>query len=298
MNAQYTEIINSKRPGFSESPYSIGTNVYQFETGFFYRNSDNPSILSNPNTYGSDLYFRYGKFSEKLEFDLNLAYQFDEVKNLFGDNYYINGLSDLTVGAKYLIRQQEFADRSKEIRSFKKRYAFDWKRLIPSIGVYAGVHTKFISKDYKEDDISYKLALLLQNDFTDRLVVLTNLIADKYTTDDEFYKYIITMTYAIDQNYSFFIENQGRYQDKFSPQYQFGTGLAYLINENLQIDAAARTNFFDNYTYTYFSTGLAWRLDRHRDSLIIKDTPKQTIGKNKKGFFGRLFGRLFGKKRN
>jgi hypothetical protein len=297
-NAQYTEIINSKRPGFSESPYSIGTNVYQFETGFFYRNSDNPSILSNPNTYGGDLLFRYGKFSEKLEFDLNLAYQFDEVKNPLGDNYYIHGLSDLTVGAKYLIRQQEFSDRSKEIRSFKKRYAFDWKRLIPSIGVYAGVHTKFISKDYREDEISYKLALLLQNDFTDRLVVLTNLIADKYTTDDEFYKYIVTMTYAIDQNWSFFIENQGRYQDKFSPQYQFGTGLAYLVNENLQIDAAARTNFFDNYTYTYFSTGFAWRLDRHRDSFVLKDSPKKTTGKNKKGFFGRLFGKLFGKKRN
>jgi hypothetical protein len=297
-NAQYTEIINSKRPGFSESPYSIGTNVYQFETGFFYRNSDNPSILSNPNTYGSDLLIRYGKFSEKLEFDLNIAYQFDEVKNPVGDNYHIHGLSDLTFGAKYLIRQQEFADRSKEIRSFKKRYAFDWKRLIPSIGVYAGVHTKFISKDYKADEMSYKMALLLQNDFTDRLVVLTNLIADKYTTDDEFYKYIVTMTYAIDQNWSFFIENQGRYQDKFSPQYQFGSGLAYLVNENLQIDAAARTNFFDNYTYTYFSTGFAWRLDRHRDSLILTNSPKQTNGSSKKGFFGRLFGKLFGKKRN
>lgn len=297
-NAQYTEIINSKRPGFSESPYSIGTNVYQFETGFFYRNSDNPSILSNPNTYGSNLLFRYSKFSEKLEFDLNLAYQFDEVKNPFGDNYHIHGLSDLTIGAKYLIRQQEFADRSKEIRSFKKRYAFDWKRIIPSIGVYAGVHTKFISKDYKADEMSYKLALLLQNDFTDRLVVLTNLIADNYTTDDEFYKYIVTMTYAIDQNWSFFIENQGRYQDKFSPQYQFGTGLAYLVNENLQIDAAARTNFFDNYTYTYFSTGFAWRLDRHVDSFVLKDSPKKINSKNKKGFFGRLFGKLFRKKRN
>ncbi len=47
INAQYTEIINSKRPGFSESPYSIGTDVFQFETGMFYRSSDNNTYLAN-----------------------------------------------------------------------------------------------------------------------------------------------------------------------------------------------------------------------------------------------------------
>ena len=38
---QYTEVINSRRPGFSDSPYSIGTKVYQVEGGIFYRNVGN-----------------------------------------------------------------------------------------------------------------------------------------------------------------------------------------------------------------------------------------------------------------
>lgn len=29
---QYTEVINSNKPGFSESPYSVGTGIYQFES--------------------------------------------------------------------------------------------------------------------------------------------------------------------------------------------------------------------------------------------------------------------------
>ena len=33
--AQYTNVINSNRPGFSESPYSVGTGVYQLETSVF-----------------------------------------------------------------------------------------------------------------------------------------------------------------------------------------------------------------------------------------------------------------------
>ena len=55
INAQYTEIINSKSPGFSESPYSIGKNVFQFETGLFYRSSNNESQLARPTVLGGDL---------------------------------------------------------------------------------------------------------------------------------------------------------------------------------------------------------------------------------------------------
>lgn len=296
INAQYTEIINSKRPGFSESPYGVGTNVYQFETGMFYNSSNNKDAAAYPKTLGGELFFRVGKFKEKLEFNANVAYQRDEVKNLLGPNYYIKGISDLTVGAKYLVYQQEFTDKSKEIRSWKRRMAFDKKRLIPSVGVYGGAHLNFLGKDYKSDGISYKGALLLQNDFSDRLVLLTNIIADRITSEDKFYSYIVTMTYAINENWSYFIENQGKYYNDFSPNYQFGTGIAYLVNENLQLDASARTNFLDDYSYMYATAGLSWRLDRHKDSFVYKNSPKETMSKKtqRKGFFSRLLG----KKRN
>ena len=291
INAQYTEIINSKRPGFSESPYGVGTNVYQFEFGMFYNSDDNKEATANPKTLGGELFFRVGKLKEKLEFNANVAYQRDEVKNPLGPNYHISGISDLTIGAKYLIYQQEFTDKSKEIRSWKRRVAFDKKRLIPSVGIYGGVHLDFLGEDYKNDEISYKGALLLQNDFSDRLILLTNIIADKITSDDKFYSYIVTMTYAINENWSYFIENQGKYYNDFSPNYQFGTGIAYLVSENLQLDTSVRTNFLDDYSYIYATAGLSWRLDRHKDSFVYKNSPKETMSKKTqgKGFFSRLF---------
>jgi hypothetical protein len=291
VQAQYTEIINSKRPGFSESPYSIGTNVYQFETGLFYRNSNNEAAFARPKTFGSELFFRYGKFMEQLEFNLRVAYQKDDFIGPDLQTQKLKGLSDLTVGVKYMVYQQEYADRSKEIRSWKRRTRFDFKRLIPSVGVYGGVHTTFIGKDYKQEEMTFKGALLLQNDFTDRLVVLTNLIADNITSENENYSYIVTMTYAIDELWSFFVENQGIYQEFYSPRYQFGTGAAYLYSPNLQIDASIRTNFFENYSYIYFSTGFAWRLDRHRDQIVYKQTRPQKVKTKRKrnGFFSRLF---------
>lgn len=303
--AQYTEIINSIRPGFSESPYSIGTNVFQFETGFFYRSSNNESLMARPTIFGGDLFFRYGKFKERLEFNANISYQRDEVIGELDSRYHVKGISDLTIGAKYLFYEQGYADKSKEIRSWKRRIAFDKKRLIPSLGVYAGVHTNyfvkesFLTKDSfidslsYEDGFSYKGAILLQNDFTDRLVVLTNLIADRISSKNQFYSYIVTMTYAINQEWSFFIENQGKYKKEYSPEYQFGTGLAYLFSTDLQLNTSLRTNFFEDYSYLYFATGISWRIDRHRDEIIYKNSPKKKIKKNpnRKGFFSRLFGK-------
>jgi len=315
-NSQYTEIINSKRPGFSESPYSIGSNVYQIESGFFYSKSDNTDFRANPKTYGGTAFLRIGKFSEKFEINAKIDYTFKEAntKNFvahmdplyeFGNTIPVilndkTGFNELTIGAKYLLYQQEYTDKSKEVRSMRRRMAFDKKRLIPSVGVYLGVHTDFLlSNDYKDQEMSYKGALLLQNDFSDQLVVLTNLVADNISTDDKNYSYIVTMTYAMNMLWSFFIENQGKYQKHYAPQYQFGTGLAYLFTENLQLDASIRTNFFEDYSYTYLAAGFAWRLDRHVDQIIYTDnTPKLNIKnkprkrkKNKKGFFSRIFGK-------
>lgn len=293
ISAQYTEIINSKRPGFSESPYGVGTDVYQFETGLYYNHNYNDDYFSVPNTLGGELFFRIGKFIERLEVNVNVAYQGDEIRNPFGDNYNIHGISDLRIGAKYLIYQQEYADKSKEIRSWKKRVAFDKKRFIPSFGVYVGVNPNWISKNYKEDGLSLKGAILMQNDINERLVILANLNADGIASESMFYSYIVTMTYAINMYWSFFVENVGKYQKGFSPEYQLGGGVAYLFSPNLQIDASIRTNIFDDYSYIFASTGVSWRLDYHQDKYILKNTPTKTTkkGKEKKGFFKRLFGK-------
>jgi len=286
LNAQYTDIINSKRPGFAESPYSVGSNVYQFEAGLFYKDNNNESNLARINTFGGELFFRASPLVERLELNLNIAYQTDEIKNPFGDNYNIGGVSDLHFGAKYLIYQQEYTDKSKEIRSWKKRTSFDIKRLIPSVAIYGGINSNFISEDYKPENTTFKAAILLQNDFTNKLVLLTNLIIDDIgseideidnddiVTENIEYAYIISMTYAININWSFFIENIGKYEESFSPEYQLGAGVAYLISPDLQVDASIRTNLFENYSYIFASTGVSWRLDRHQDQLKEAESSK------------------------
>lgn len=297
-NAQYTEIINSKRPGFSESPYGVGTNVFQVEGGVFFGKTSSNETFAKTDPIGGTVFLRYGKFLEKLEINAKVTYQKNklEFNNILSSSRDIHGLSELTIGAKYLIYQQEFADKSKEIRSWKKRTAFDKKRLIPSVGVYVGVNTNFLGKDYKDEKLSPKGAILLQNDFTDRLVLITNLVADRIGTNNRNYSYILTLTYAMNQRWSIFAENQGDFY-KYKNDFQVGTGLAYLYSNNLQFDGSIRANTNSDESSFIVGLGATWRLDRHEDEIIERDENGKKIKPKKRKKRGSFFSRLFKKKR-
>lgn len=292
MQAQYTEIINSKRPGFSESPYSVGTDVYQVEAGIFYRENDKRATFNTPRSIGSRLFLRTGQFLERLEINLDLAYQQDnrEFHNIFTSTYKTSGLSRFTIGAKYLIYKQKYTDKSKEIRSWKRKFSFDWKRMIPSVGIYAGLNTNVLGKGFKETGMTPKVAVLLQNDFTHRLVLITNIIGDKITGKAPEFGYITTVTYAASTRFSMFAESQGVFIKDRNNEFQVGAGFAYLASPDLQFDISIRTNLSKNFVDTYGALGCSWRLDLHKDSFKnIKQAKRPKRIKSKRGFFSRLF---------
>ena len=138
--AQYTEVINSNRPGNANSPYSIGTKVYQIETGLFYQTitdfitenyKANRYELYNSNIIGTDITIRTGYFLEKLEFILDINVQNESRNYTFPIEYSesVLGLNTLTVGAKYLVYTPKYSDRSGEIRSWNARHGLIKKDL-------------------------------------------------------------------------------------------------------------------------------------------------------------------------
>ena len=304
VNAQYTNIINSNKPGFSESPYSVGTGIYQFESNLFYRDMSIEPTFSQPQSLGIDLLFRTSFFLEKLEFSTQLSYQRDKVafNNVFTSSEFTSGLSNATIGAKYLVFQQEFTDKNKEIRSWKKRTAFDKKRLIPSVAVYAGFNTNFLGDLHKATNVSPKLGVLLQNDLSNDFNVITNFYYDKMGTDAAEFSYIITATYSFSDRWSTFFENQGVFK-KERKDTNIGTGIAYLLTTNLQVNASARGMFEGNSKGYFASLGVSYRINRHRDSYIelddngnpIEESPEDEFNKKKNNFFGRIFS-IFKKK--
>ncbi|HSI71089.1 MAG TPA: transporter, partial [Gillisia sp.] len=75
VNAQYTETINSNRPGASQGAFSVGTGVLQLEAGG-YMGSDNHNLrATDTDILGADYAIRYGLFFEALEVSLIGSFQ-------------------------------------------------------------------------------------------------------------------------------------------------------------------------------------------------------------------------------
>lgn len=301
--SQYTDIINSNNPGFSESPYSVGSGVYQFESSFFLKNLSTNTPTSLDNSWGVDLAFRTSFFLERLEFDAALTFQRDRLLGNFTNAYTINsGLSKIMVGAKYLIFESTYKDKSKEIRSWKRRFAFDTKRLIPSIAVFAGVNTDFVSDVYKTNTVSPRIGILLQNELSNYFNVITNFFYDFIGTNFSEYQLTITGTYNFNDRWSWFLENQTIFQQN-QTNTSFAGGLAFLFNKDLQINTSARFLREAGNNGSYITLGLSYRINRHVDSYKlldengneIIDTPINRYNNKRKGFFNRIFS-IFKKK--
>ena len=304
--AQYTDLINSRRPGFSDSPFGVGIDVLQVESGLFYR--DQKEVRSHLKSIGTDVMFRYGKFFEKLEMNLNLSFQSDKV-TYTNQSYRTDtdkiGLTQLTIGAKYLLYMPKYKDKNKEIRSWKKKNRFDLMRLIPSVAIYAGANipitNSYVGGNFDrfiKGEFSPRIAIYMQNNFTKRFIFVSNLIMDKLGTDYKENSYILTSTYSINERWSIFAEHQGIFKKNTPDDFQFGGGVAYLLSPDMQVDFSARA-IDDRDGSTFFAgAGFSWRLDRHKDKIVSRDDEGNVIKEEKEGtFFSRLFKKKNKKKR-
>ncbi len=270
--AQYTEVINSKRPGFSESPYSIGTNVYQVEGGVFYQKSNEAGWEALQQSIGTDWFLRTGLLSERLEFSANFKLQNDEIREQpFPESYRkTGGISQFTIGAKYMIYKPTYKNPVEEIRSWKEKMKFDKNRLIPAVGVYAGWNTNVLNENYKLPSMGVKAALLLQNDFDDYTTWVNNIYADNINlTDYRNYGYISTLSYAMTDRFLMFAEHQGTLYKDFK-EFKLGGGMAYLFNPDMQVGVNLHWDMHIDYLNLYGGVGFSWRYDNHKEKFKFK----------------------------
>ncbi|WP_026976962.1 transporter [Flavobacterium tegetincola] len=269
--AQYTDAINSNRPGESQSAFSVGQTVLQAETGVYGISQEHVLLGTETKGVGGQLVLRYGAFFEQLEFNVDLKYQFDQYKTALGTENR-NDFKRITLGAKYLIYDPYKNYEEKiNILSWKANHRFKWRQFIPAVGVYAGANLNFNSVYYSslENTFSPKLAVITQNQFSGGYVLVMNFIADKIATDFNSYGYILTMTKGFNDKWSGFLEHQGIISDAYT-DYNLRAGAAYLIKDNIQIDASIGGNFKDTPSIFDAGIGLSWRFDKNYKPILIR----------------------------
>jgi len=292
---QYTDVINSNRPGVSRSAFSVGTNVAQFEVGpYIIEEERTPAIGYKVSGFGADFAVRYGLLWEQLELNFEGNYQSDN-KSYFSNLDNKDRRSNfkyLTLGAKYLVYDpyKNAEDDKPNLYSWKANHTFKWKSLIPAIAVYAGANFDTPDNPYTADAIegvSPKVMIATQNNFSGGWVLVMNLIKDRIGTDQSDFTYILTLTHSFSPQWVVFGETQGIQSDYYADNL-FRFGGAYLWGKDFQLDTALTFNTKDTPSVFSVNFGMSYRLDFHKDKEIdngntIEDASKRSGKKKKKG---------------
>ena len=285
--SQFTDVINSNRPGNSMGAFSVGETVFQTEFGMYGYDESHDLQNYDAQGIGADLSLRYGAFFEQLEFIVQLQYQYEWYQAALTDSN-SSGLNQTIIGAKYLIYDPDKNYKKKiNLYSWKANHKFNWREIIPAVGIYVGANIDGKNDKFPRPgipsglNVSPKVMLITQNQFG-KWVLVTNFIADKFNSNLSSLEYIVTLTRGFNPKWSAFVENEGFYNDYYTDNLIRG-GAAYLIKSNLQVDASVGTNFKNTPSMLFGGVGISWRFDKNYTTnyLRIPDTPEQKAAKKK-----------------
>lgn len=269
--SQYTEIINSNRPGNSSGAYSVGKNILQFENGFYITNEKHKLLNYKINGFGTDFKIRYGLLYEKLELLIDGIYQSDKFTDLRytpSNTFSRKNLKKFKIGAKYLIYDPKKGTEDKtNLYSYWANKKFNFKNIIPAISAYIGLNIDSKNNPYTSSQIkgvSPSLAIFTQSNITNRSVIITNLIFERIGTYQNDFEYLISITNAFNKNFIGFIEIHGIKSDFYADN-KLGLGLAHLFSDNLQVDVGTMLNFKETPKIGYINLGLSYRVNLYSE---------------------------------
>ena len=296
--SQYTDVINSNRPGASVSAYAVGRNVIQVETGLTYQNlrQDDPSIESSE--FGIDIALRYGLLFEPLEIIYEGSYISSKIEyNAIQSSIKFTDFKKNRIGLKYLIYDRyKNPERNKpNLLSWNANNLFQWKNLIPSVSVYAGANYTFEDNQFRNSNpnnpnlpprlyynypaFTQRAGVNTQSKLTPRSVLITNIAYDQIGSDFPEWHYIVSYTRAFrNPKWSSFIEYQGISSDRYKDNI-IRVGTAYLFSEQLQFDAHVSSNIASGSLVYEAAIGASYRLDKHKDKAVaIEDQGSKNGG--------------------
>ena len=170
-----------------------------------------------------------------------------------------------------------------DVLSWKNNHKFKFRSLLPAVGIYAGMNLNLTNNEFSfpsDPKISPKAMLITQNQLG-KSVFVTNIIADKIGTEFPSYGYIVTLTRGFTPEWIGFIETQGYISDYYADNVLRG-GAAYLIQENIQLDANISVNFKNTPSLLVGGVGISWRFDENYTEILHR-APQEKSKKDKKG---------------
>jgi hypothetical protein len=310
LQAQYTDVINSNRPGNSNGAYAVGKGVIQLESGYLNEQLPASELYAIQKRQAMEVVLRVGLFKEELElmYEGNFEEAFRTLPNPVGilsnlafslvpgelsdiqPIFLAGALSTPTgwagrhrLGVKYLI-YDHFKDPERNkpnLYSWRANNVFRLRNLIPSVALYAGAN--YIPKSTlfypRLSGFSPRIMAITQSRVTAKTVLTTNLIYDRIGTDRSQWSYVLSLSHNLNNpRWSVFAESQA-ISGEFDSGMQLRGGAAYLLSRNFQADIYIGSNPEDLMNTLNVAGGLSYRMDFHKDPKTITDAPQSSFGR-------------------
>ncbi|MEK6239563.1 MAG: transporter [Planctomycetales bacterium] len=220
------DTLNTDRPDFTESSATVGLGRVQLEAGYTYVYDEDGTNYTKENSFGEPL-FRIGMFAEW--FELRIAWNYLEEDTLTGGVFNTDtGAVDMYLGAKLGLTEQHGV--------------LPETSLIPQMRVPTGANA------FSADEVLPGLNFIYAWQLTDRLSMAGSTQANR-TVDDlgQYYTEVaqswvfgLSLTDKLGTYAEWFgIFPDGALDPSVGAQHSFNGGFAYLVNNNLQLDARA-----------------------------------------------------------
>jgi hypothetical protein len=274
--AQYTETINSNRPGNSQGAFAVGPMVLQVEAGAKLGNDTHELLQTDTDLWGIDYAIRFGFLFEELEINLMGSYLNQTTNYVVGANneaYEISNFDANAIGVKYLVYDpnKDAKEKKPNLYSWKANQRFDWSTLVPAVSLYAGANFSFGDNPFLyegQSKFSPRAAVISQNNWGPWVLVL-NIIADRIGDDSPTYSGIGTLTHSFSKKFAVFGEFQTLISDIYSDEIVRG-GFAYLFHKNFQADISGLINFKDTPSRWQVAAGVSYRFDWHKQDQYLE----------------------------
>lgn len=234
-SAQTTPDIETDRPDQTETPFSVGRNMFQAENGF--------SVWKLPNkiTYQNiTSLLRYG-LSEKFELRAEISRdRFNNEGIVFDEK----GLVPIEIGFKANLTEE--------------------KGIIPKTSLIAHLALPTVaSKSFKGNYYSPNFRFTMQHTLSKKQSLSYNLGGEWGSDDGAF-----TPLYTLASGYDFsklvygYVELFGFFPQRETAEHTLAGGFAFLVKPNLQFDISGGVGLTKTAPTNYWAMGLSFRLPK------------------------------------
>ena len=236
-SAQFKGTIQSGRPGQAIGADTVGIGVIQLQSGLDINTFEFPGGAERTNRALNNV-IRLG-VAERLEINSLIDYNSDTFKvGSIEEDF--SGVSNFQLGLRYnLIRE-----------------GLEW---LPSLALQTRLRMKNVSGDYRREEIAPLFMLSAVKPIDETWTVTANWGFDYNGFDPvPTYRYVLSVSKALSEKWGSVAEFYGDETSGQGNSY-YGVGLAYLINDNFQLDAYASTGNNRDIKEFYGTIGVSWR---------------------------------------